>query len=223
MAADPLSPKLWRDKTARPTRHRQVFRARQERDLFAWARENGRLINPADYLPHAVRGGEEHRLWPDIDCGRYWKATYPGCAGFTVIASAESGGLPDLTPALPLEYLERLALQNRVLGDDIRLERVAMEGNKMAVVTSQPIIVGQPATEQDISGLMTALWFKPLVGLHLGRPGSLGFYRELDDVAAFDAHPGNVVTDAQSIVLPIDLILLEVSPALKQAIVPFLK
>jgi hypothetical protein len=85
------------------TRHRQVFRARQDRGFIGWARENRRLISPADYLPHAVRGGEEHRLWPDIDCGRYWKATYPGCAGFTVIASAESGGLPDLTPALPLE------------------------------------------------------------------------------------------------------------------------
>jgi hypothetical protein len=118
--------------------------------------------------------------------------------------------------------LERLLLQNPVFGDDVRLEGVALEGNKMVVVTSQPIIVGQPATERDISGLMATLWFKPLVRLHLGRPGSLCFYRELDDVAAFDAHPGNVVIDTQSIVLPIDLILLEVSPTLQQALVPFL-
>ncbi len=107
--------------------------------------------------------------------------------------------------ALPLEYLERLAIQNRVFGDDIRLEGVAAEGNKIVVVTSQPILVGQPTTEQDISVLMVKLWFKPLVGLHLGRPGALAFYRELDDVAAFDAHPGNFVTDTQNIVLPIDL------------------
>jgi hypothetical protein len=132
------------------TRHRQSFRARQERDLLAWARENRRLIDPADYLPCAIRGGEEHRLWPDADCRRYWKVTYPGFTGFTVIASPESGGIPDLTPALPLEYLERLSLQNRVFGDDIRLEGVALEGNKTVVVTSQPILVGQPRSSWSV-------------------------------------------------------------------------
>src|SRR5438876_872124 len=94
-----------------PARERQVFRGRQERDLRAWASENNRLIAPSHYLSSAVRGGEEHRLWPSPDRARYWKATYPGCAGFTAIAVHEE---PDLTPALPLEYLQRLSLQNQL-------------------------------------------------------------------------------------------------------------
>jgi len=69
---------------------------------------------------------------------------------------------------------------------------------------------------------MTKLWFRPMLGLHLGRPGSLSFYRDLDGIAAFDAHPGNFVKDTQGIVLPIDLILLRVSDLLLQSLTPFL-
>jgi len=61
-----------------------------------------------------------------------------------------------------------------------------------------------------------------LEGLHLGRPGSLAFHRDLDQIAAFDAHPGNFVQDTQVVVLPIDLILLRVSDALLQGLIPFL-
>jgi len=44
----------------------------------------------------------------------------------------------------------------------------------------------------------------------------------LDEVAAFDAHPGNFVKDAQGVVLPIDLILLHADDALQRAFAPFL-
>src|ERR1043166_5007013 len=121
-------------------RQRQVFRGRQERDVLTWARENSQLISPANYIPLAVRGGEEHRVWPAPDRARYWKATYPGCSGFTVIALSEVGNQPDLTPALPLEYLERLILQNQLFGDDIRLEGIALEEGKTVIVTSQPVL-----------------------------------------------------------------------------------
>ena len=201
-----------------PAREREVFRRRQERDLLAWARENSRLISPADYLPLAVRGGEEHRLWPAADRARYWKATYPGFAGFTVIVVPGSESDLDLTAALPLEYLERLLLQNRLFGDDVRLQGLAFEEGKMVIITSQPVLIGYPVEEEDIAGYLAKLWFKPLRGLHLGRPGALSFYRDLDEVAAFDAHPGNFVKDAEGIVLPIDLILLHASEALQEAL-----
>ena len=68
---------------------------------------------------------------------------------------------------------------------------------------------------------MTRLWFKPLPTLHLGRPGSLAFYRDLDEIAAFDAHPGNFVKDTQGVVLPIDLILLRANDELQKAFAKF--
>src|SRR5207253_10546162 len=82
-----------------PARQREIFRGRQERDLLAWARQNGREIAPADYLALAVRGGGEHRLWPAPDRSRYWKATFPGSAGFSVIATGAASDQPDLTSA----------------------------------------------------------------------------------------------------------------------------
>ena len=69
---------------------------------------------------------------------------------------------------------------------------------------------------------MSKLWFQPLRGLALGRPGALAFYRDLDEVAAFDAHPGNFVKDENGVVLPIDLVLLRASDELQEAFKPFL-
>jgi hypothetical protein len=166
----------------------------------------------------AARGGEEHRVWPSPDRARYWKATYPGFAGFTVILVPGADSEPDLTPALPLEYLERLLLQNRLFGDDVRLEGLAIEDSRMVLITSQPVLVGDAVEEDEIIGSLAKLWFKPLWGLHLGRPGSLAFYRDLDEVAVFDAHPANFVKDAEGIVLPIDLILLHASESLQEAL-----
>ena len=170
-----------------------------------------------------MRGGEEHRLWPAPDRSRYWKATFPGSAGFSVIATGAASDQPDLTSALPLEYLERLLLQNQLFGDDILLEGIAVEAGKMVIISSQPVLIGEPASEAEIGGELAKLWFKPLQGLHLGRPGSLAFYRDLDEVAAFDAHPGNFVKDTQGIVLPIDLILLRADEELQKALAPFLE
>jgi hypothetical protein len=202
---------------------REVFRRRQERDLIAWAEENGRLIAPGSYLPELRPGGEEHRIATPGDLSRYWKATHPGRCGFTVVCGDETGGQPELTNALLLEYLERLQLQNGLFADDIRLEGVALEAGKLVVVTSQEAILGSPVKDEEMSTFMEKLWFKPLRGLSLGRPGALAFYRDLDEVAAFDAHPGNFVRDDNGVVLPIDLVLLRADEALQKAFAPHLE
>ena len=49
-----------------------------------------------------------------------------------VVCGAETCGEPELTGALPLEYLERLHLQNSIFGDDVRIEGVAREDGKLA-------------------------------------------------------------------------------------------
>jgi hypothetical protein len=196
---------------------REVFRRRQERDLVAWAQENGRLISAAGGLPDFRPGGEEHRIATPGDLSRYWKATHPGRCGFTIVCGDETRGQPELTNALPVEYLERLRLQNNIFSDDIRLEGIAHEAEKLVFVTSQEAILGSPVTLEEMTTFMEKLWFKPLRGLSLGRLGALAFYRDLDEVAAFDAHPGNFVKDDNGVVLPIDLILLRADEALQKA------
>jgi hypothetical protein len=205
---------------ASAARERKVLRGRQERDLIAWAREQGRLIQPARYVQFAERGGEEHRLWLAEDGQRYFKATYPGRFAFTIILNP--AGFPDLADATPLEYLERLLLQNSIFGDTICLEGVAQEPGGTAVLTSQPHITGSDVSKAEILDFMARNWFKPLRNLHLGRPGALAFYRDLDEVAAFDAHPGNFVKDSQGILMPIDLILLRARDELQKALGPLM-
>ena len=48
-----------------------------------------------------------------------------------------------------------------------------------------------------------------LDGVEIGHPGALSFYRDLDQLAVFDAHPANVLKDRVGVILPIDLILVE--------------
>ncbi len=148
--------------------------------------------------------------------------THPGRCGFTVVCGEETGFQAELTDALPLEYLHRLLLQNSVFGDRMALEGVGHEGGKLAVTTSQPTMIGSPASKEEMITFMEKLWFKPLRGLSPGRPGALAFYRDLDEVAAFDAHPGNLVKDDNGVVLPIDLILLHAGAELQKAFAPHL-
>ena len=204
-----------------PARSREVLRGRQERDLAAWARESNCLIETSRYLPCLEDAGEEHRVWLDEESQRYFKTTHPGRFGFSVIALTD--GTVELTGATPLEYLERLLLANSLFNDDIRLIGVTLEDEKMVAVTSQEAIRGTDVTLEEMAAFMEKLWFKPLRGLSLGRPGALAFYRDLDEVAAFDAHPGNFVKDDNGVVLPIDLILLRADDALQKAFAPHLE
>ncbi len=75
---------------------------------------------------------------------------------------------------------------------------------------------------REIQDFMRQLWFQPLVGLHLGNPAALAFYRALDEVAAFDAHPANLVKDHDGVILPIDLILVRADAALQHALAHYL-
>jgi len=98
------------------------------------------------------------------------------------------------------------------------LEGVAEEGGKLVVITSQPTMLGGPVTQAEMLTFMRKLWFQPLTGITLGRPGALSFYRDLDEVAAFDAHPGNFVKDEDGYVLPIDLLLVRADEPLQKAL-----
>jgi hypothetical protein len=198
-------------------REREILRGRQVRDLFAWAEENSGVIVSGDYLPFIEDAGQEHRVWLDALKQRYFKVTHPGRFGFSIIVSG-AGEMPELVGATPLEYLQRLLLQNSLFGDDVRLVGVAHETQWTTIMTSQPNITGDEVSKQEIENFMRRLCFKPLRGLSLGNPGSLAFYRDLDEVAVFDAHPANFVKDSTGVILPIDLILLHADTALQKSL-----
>ena len=158
---------------------------------------------PAAWLGLMERGGEEHRVYDASPT--YFKATYPGRCGFTVVAGPV---YPGLAEALPGEYLERLRLGNEYFGDDVRLEGVTREDDRLVILTSQPTVVGDAAEPKEIIAFMRARRLLLLDGIAAGHRGALSFYRELDNLAVFDAHPANVLRDESGVILPIDLILL---------------
>ncbi|MBI2924290.1 MAG: hypothetical protein HYY24_01145 [Verrucomicrobia bacterium] len=157
------------------------------------------------------KGGEEHRVFD----GRtvYLKATYPGRYGFTVVAGPV---YPGLAPALPGEYLERLRLGNVHFGDDVSLEGVAREDSALTIFTSQLTVVGEAGQPDEIIAFMEERRLRLLNGLALGHEGALCFYRDLDQLAVFDAHPANVLKDERGVILPIDLIVLIADDALAE-------
>lgn len=201
-----------------PLRSREFFRRRQERDLLAWAEQSRGLISPSEYLPLICDAGEEHPVWVPEDQTRHFKVTHPGWCGFTVVIGAETSFDAELTGALPLEYREHLLLQNSLNGDRVSLEGVAREGNQLVIVTSQPTPLGGPVSQSEMLAFMAKLWFQPLTTLTLGHPGALAFCRDLDETAAFDAHPRNFVKDNNGVVLPIDLILVRADEPLQKAL-----
>lgn len=150
----------------------------------------------------------------------YHKATYPGRYGFTVILV---NGQPTLTHALPAEYLERLLLANQIFDDDIRLVGVTRESEGLVVVTTQPTIVGEACSAEEMIAYFNARRFSLMPGFTAGHRGSLSFYRDLDQVEVFDAHPANFLRDRDGVILPIDAVLLRADEDLAAALEAFLE
>lgn len=175
------------------------------RRLVSWAEDAGCFF---EGLQPLKEGGREHDL-TFIEESRTWlKFTKPAAAGY--VASFDLGA-PALEPALPLEYLERLLLQNEVFADHVSFVGVAGERVRPRIVTRQPHVRGEDASTEEIIHLMTAeLGFKLLPQrFSIGYADSLAFIRE--DVAVFDLRPANVVRTEQGLIVPVDAIPLRLN------------
>lgn len=170
------------------------------RRLVGWAGDNACLF---EGLQPLIEGGREHDL-TFIEESRTWlKFTKPAAAGYVV---SFDFGAPMLEPALPLEYLERLQLQNEIFADRISFVGMAGERHRARIVTRQPHIRGEHATPNDIVSMMTTeLGFRLLSRrFSVGYADSLAFVRE--DLAVFDLRPANVVRTHEGLIVPIDAI-----------------
>jgi hypothetical protein len=93
----------------------------QESRLLQWADGLGLLLNSADLPEKVVRGGQEHELFHDETTDRYLKVTRNGVFGLSpgielaLVSSSEDGRRFHLWEASPVEYLERLHLQNLIV------------------------------------------------------------------------------------------------------------
>ncbi len=176
----------------------------QWRELFDWAAKNG-LVCPAEVTP-ARPGGREHDV-TFLESERRWrKFTKPDGCGYTVEIAAE----PVFIPATPLQYLERLRLQNEFWGDDINLDGVQVRNPGARIVTSQPDIRGE-APSPDILHKYLSLEFD---FQRLNLP-PMGYYKSASylfgNMGMFDVHPANFVETPKGIIVPIDVIMIRFS------------
>ena len=170
------------------------------RRLVAWADETSRFFQGLQALKE---GGREHDLTFDPATASWLKFTKPAKAGYVV---SFDFGSPALEPALPLEYLMRLSIQNEIFRDQVTFVGVGGQRNQPTIITRQPDIPGEPAAPMEIIQMMThELGFQLLPArFSIGYENSLAFIR--NEVAVFDLRPANVVKTPTGLIVPIDSI-----------------
>ena len=176
----------------------------QEACLREWAASLEVLLDAEEYASRALRGGQEHDVIFEED--RCIKITRDGVFGLApgielaLVAKGAEARRFHLWEATPLQYLERLFLQNELTPGLNQLLGVLVQPGEISLVISQPRFDLNPATQAEIDA-----WFQ---GQGFARVTTAAYYREEDNLGIFDAHDKNVVkaTFDPSILIPFDVI-----------------
>jgi hypothetical protein len=197
---------------------------REARALWHWAKEAARCLNPEEWLPlfeESQEGGQEHRVWYSNRVGRYYKATHAGRYGWYAALdyrfnkrTQEDELCIGMGNATPVQYLDRLLLQNDTFSDDIMLEGFWIEADGLTILTSQRFIHGDPSTPEEILEVMDVLGFERIPGLPANSEDCFSFYDSRSRIAAFDAHTGNFIKASSGDVVPIDLVMVRADDAM---------
>ncbi len=156
--------------------------------LIQWAKANGKLGGTIP--PEDSRGGE-HRVFYCKKTDRYLKSTIPEKhKGFGIALGSHTHG------ATPSEYLDRLALQNKIFNDDIRLEWVVVKEGMPVIITSQPFISGSHPSQEHIDEMMIEHGFEKII--------AGAFYDRDEGLLVFDLFPKNAKTNAAGVICPFD-------------------
>ena len=171
--------------------------AAEQRRLIQWAKENGKL-GSSGRLPPAFARGDEHQVFFQKRTRRYLKATLPDRQnGYGIALGSFTHG------ATPSEDLDRLALQNQLFDDDIRLERIVANHGQPIIVTSQPAIKGDLPTSTVLDELMVGKAYEKLA--------DGAYYDERAGLLVFDLFPRNAIQAANGGVYPIDPVIQRVT------------
>lgn len=166
----------------------------EQESLVHWARRTETLISEADWQSwvgrlQEIASGQEHLVYLDPTSRRVFKITKPSSYGL--------GGYA-------YRYLSYLALSNQIFSDDIRIEAVAQiydhdnEELFAAIVISQPYIVGERPTEEEIRE-----WFKKY---DYEKDGRHIYVNREEGVRVEDAHTGNLIKVEGGELVPIDVL-----------------
>ncbi len=143
----------------------------------------------------------EHDWFRDGE--RVFKVTRDGIFGLSpgidlaLVSSDMEARRFHLWEASPIEYLERLHLQNELVAGLNRLEGILDQGNDLAIVTSQPRFDIVPVTPGGDRCMVRSAG--------ISKSTACGYYRAEDNLGVFDAHAKNLVRFEHDLI-PFDVI-----------------
>jgi hypothetical protein len=183
-----------------PSRSKRV--EAEQRRLIQWAKENGKLSRSRRVPPAFAHGGE-HDVFFQKRTQRYRKTTrLDRQRGYGIALGSLTHG------ATPSEYLDRLALQNRIFEDNIRLERIVENDGRPIIITSQPSIKGHSPTQDALDELMLGKGYEKL--------DEGAYYDEGVGLLIFDLFPRNAIQAADGHIYPIDPVIQRITPEFGQ-------
>lgn len=172
----------------------QRLRAETE-SLLVWAGEEGRLIDESEIARIAgpvpeLEGASEHDVLLDPVAGRVIKLTRPPNFGARGTA---------------IDYLTNIVACRQLFAFDWRFEGILKAADGLRMVSSQPFILGEKATQQQIGDHFSNLGFSK--GRHEHT------YCNEEGITIADARPDNILRDPDGILMPIDVHILGVTLA----------
>ena len=184
--------------------------SRQAGILAEWATTNGLMVDVEALakLPKLSDDTHEHHVALDEKNNLVIKQTWPGSFGNGPVKSDTGIWREHLTP---LQYLERVELQNKVFGDTTKVigfayypDRFMRRPGGLSIVTSQHFVqIGDEKnptpSQKEIDKFMESRGFESI-------PGEVPLWRRASDgVLVMDARADNFIKTQSGAIIPIDL------------------
>jgi len=155
--------------------------------ILAWAKARGCLVSPTVFEVgtasfRELEGGNEHEVLVDSESSKVLKLTRPPNFGARGAAVA---------------YLENLLAYDVLLGFEWNFEGIVIEPDGVAILTSQPYVKADEATEEQIEAYFSGLGFI--------KKREHTFFRSIDGITLADARPANILRDSDGFIFPIDI------------------
>lgn len=166
---------------------------RETESILAWAKASGCLISPSVFEARTasytdLEGGAEHEVFADVQAGRVVKLTTPPNFG----ARGEAGA-----------YLANLLAYDALLGFEWNLEGVLQDSEGISFITSQPLIIGEQASDEQIDAYFSGQGFI--------KKREHTYMRAIDGITLADARPANMIRDPEGNIFPIDIHILGIN------------
>lgn len=196
---------------------REIRSRGEAESLITWSHARGILATRGCPPQADELTGGEHLVEINEDAGVVFKSTHPGKFGFSadveMVHPRGRNARPHISVGLvdasPDEYLFRLAQQNSLFGDDIRVVGAVRYPQGVSVLTSQPFYLGTRTEQSDIDTWFEARGWKRLAI----RDGA--YHSAEKGLLIMDALPRNVLTLEGGMVIPFDVVIVQPSQSMK--------